>query len=72
MLEAFTFGAPPHGGIAIGVERNCMNLSGEQSLREVQAFPMTASGHTAVMTAPGALSPEQLQELGLQIRSPRA
>ena len=67
MLEAFSFGAPPHGGIALGVERNIMNLTGESYLREVQAFPMTSSGKTAVMAAPSVLSPTQLAELHLQI-----
>lgn len=69
MLEAFSFGAPPHGGIALGVERNIMNLAGEQYLREVQAFPTTASGHTSVMNAPSPLGGEQLHELGLTLRT---
>lgn len=68
MLEAFAFGTPPHGGIAIGVERNIMNLTGEDYLREVQAFPMTSGGRTAVMDAPNELSSEQLKELGLEIK----
>ena len=59
MLEAFTYGAPPHGGIAIGVERVVMNMTGEEHLREVQAFPMTRGGQTAVMKAPKPLTPEQ-------------
>ena len=67
MLEAFTYGAPPHGGIAIGVERVVMNMTGEEHLREVQAFPMTRGGQTAVMKAPKPLTPEQLLELGLRI-----
>ena len=68
ILEAFTFGTPPHGGIALGVERNVMNLTGEESLREVQAFPMTRKGQTAVMNAPKPLTVEQLLELGLSIK----
>ncbi len=67
MLEAFAFGTPPHGGIALGVERNVMNLTNEVSLREVQAFPTTSSGITAVMDAPSTLSAEQLRELGLTL-----
>lgn len=67
MLEAFEYGAPPHGGIAHGVERLTMILAGEQWLRETQAFPQTAKGHTAVMSAPSELKKEQLQELGLKI-----
>jgi aspartyl-tRNA synthetase len=67
MLEAFTYGTPPHGGIALGVERNVMNLTGETSLREVQAFPMTRKGQTAVMSAPKPLTLDQLLELGLRV-----
>jgi aspartyl-tRNA synthetase len=68
MLEAFKYGTPPHGGIALGVERNVMNLTGEESLREVQAFPMTRKGQTAVMNAPKPLEIEQLLELGLSVK----
>ena len=68
MLNAFKFGAPPHGGIALGVERSMMNLTGETHLREVQAFPMTRGGQTAVMRAPKELSDAQLQELGIAIK----
>lgn len=67
MLKAFTYGTPPHGGIALGIERNIMNLTGETQLREVQAFPMTRRGHTAVMKAPKSLTPEQLAELQLRV-----
>lgn len=67
ILEAFTFGTPPHGGIALGVERNVMNLMGEEALREVQAFPMTRKGLTSVMNAPKPLAVEQLIELGLSV-----
>lgn len=68
MLEAFRYGTPPHGGIALGVERNVMNLTGEEALREVQAFPMTRKGKTAVMNGPKSLEIEQLLELGLSIK----
>jgi aspartyl-tRNA synthetase len=63
MLRAFKLGTPPHGGIALGIERNLMNLTGETYLREVQAFPMTRGGQTAVMQAPKPLSDAQLDEL---------
>ncbi len=69
LLEAFTYGAPPHGGIALGVERNIMNLTGELNLREVQAFPMTRGGQTAVMKAPKELTKEQLKELKIKIEN---
>ncbi|MBI5456584.1 aspartate--tRNA ligase [Candidatus Kaiserbacteria bacterium] len=68
MLEAFRYGAPPHGGIAIGIERMLMTVMGENYLREVQAFPMTRGGQTAVMKAPKPLSDKQLSELGLEIK----
>jgi aspartyl-tRNA synthetase len=68
MLEAFKFGAPPHGGIALGIERNLMNLTGESYLREVQAFPMTRGGQTSVMKAPKPLTDKQLAELGISIQ----
>lgn len=67
IIEAFKYGTPPHGGIALGVERNVMNLTGEEALREVQAFPMTRKGQTSVMNAPKPLSVEQLLELGLSV-----
>lgn len=67
MLKAFRHGTPPHGGIALGIERTIMNLTGETYLREVQAFPMTRGGQTAVMKAPKPLTDKQLKELGLKI-----
>jgi len=67
MLEAFELGTPPHGGIAFGLERSVMNLTGETSLREVQAFPQTRKGQTAVMSAPKPLTKEQLKELGIAV-----
>lgn len=67
MLEAFSYGVPPHGGIALGVERNIMNLANETYLREVQPFPMTGRGKTSIMNAPTPATPEQLVELGLSV-----
>lgn len=67
MLEAFKYGTPPHGGIALGIERNLMNLTHESYLREVQAFPMTRGGKTSVMNAPKELNDKQLKELGLKV-----
>ena len=67
MLRALSYGAPPHGGIALGTERILMTLTGEQHLREVQAFPMTRGGQTSVMKAPKPLLPEQLLELGISV-----
>lgn len=68
ILKALEYGAPPHGGIALGVERNIMNLTGEEALRDVQAFPMTRGGQTSVMSGPSKLSKEQLDELGIDVK----
>ena len=67
MLEAFSYGAPPHGGIALGLDRHVALLSGEASIKETMAFPMTATGRTAIMDAPALVSEEQLKELGIKI-----
>ena len=67
MLEAFTFGAPPHGGIALGIDRHVALLSGEDSIKEVIAFPMTSTGRTAVTNAPSEVKDEQLKELGIKV-----
>ncbi len=67
MLEAFGFGAPPHGGIALGLDRHVALLRGESSIKETMAFPMTSTGRTAVMDAPATASEEQLKELGIKI-----
>ncbi|MBW7944722.1 aspartate--tRNA ligase [Patescibacteria group bacterium] len=71
MLEAFEVGTPPHGGIALGLDRHVMMLAGESSLREVIAFPMTSSGKTAVMDAPASITDEQLKELHLRLDGSR-
>ena len=68
LLEAFQFGAPPHGGIALGMDRLLMLLARRRTLRDVIAFPKSASGRDPMMGAPGGVAPEQLEELGLQLR----
>ncbi len=68
MLEAFELGTPPHGGIALGIDRLVMLLAGETSLKEAIAFPMTSSGRTAIMDAPSSVDKKTLDELGLAIR----
>jgi len=68
MIEALSFGAPPHGGIAHGVERNLMTLMQEDYLRDVQAFPQTSSGRTSVMNAPSEINEKQLKELHIEIK----
>lgn len=67
MLEAFEVGTPPHGGIALGLDRLVMLLAGETSLKEAIAFPMTSSGRTAVMQAPAPVTENQLKELSLKV-----
>jgi len=67
MLKAFSYGVPPHGGIAIGIERFMMCLTGETSIKDVQAFPQTSSGQTSVMDAPSPIDESQLRDLGLTI-----
>jgi aspartyl-tRNA synthetase len=66
LLQAFDLGAPPHGGIALGLDRFTMVLAGETSIKEVVAFPNSGSGKTSVMNAPAPVDPSQLQEVGLQ------
>lgn len=68
MLEAFEYGAPPHGGIALGVDRLVMLLANEDNIREVIAFPKTQSATDLLMGAPSAVEEKQLQELHLCIR----
>ncbi|MFZ1721213.1 MAG: amino acid--tRNA ligase-related protein [Microgenomates group bacterium] len=67
MLQAFEVGTPPHGGIALGLDRLAMLAAGETSLREVIPFPMSSSGRTSVMVAPNYLEETQLEELELSV-----
>lgn len=67
MLEAFKLGAPPHGGIACGIDRWAMLLTGESDLREVTAFPMTSGGRTSVMSAPNEISDDTLKDLSIKV-----
>jgi aspartyl-tRNA synthetase len=65
LLDAFRFGAPPHGGIALGLDRICMIAARAPSIRDVIAFPKTASGTCLMTESPSPVSPAQLAELGL-------
>ena len=69
MLRAFSLGTPPHGGIGMGLDRHVMVLAGEESLKEVIMFPMSSTGHTAVMDAPNLVDDALLAEFGLQHKS---
>ena len=67
MLNAFRFGAPPHGGLAPGIDRIVMLLAQEPNLREVIAFPMTQNAEDLLMSAPSPVSEKQLRELHIRI-----
>ena len=73
LLDAFQFGAPPHGGIAFGWDRIVMLLAGADSLREVIAFPKTGGGYDPLTAAPAPITPEQRKEAGVDAKpEPRA
>ncbi len=67
MLEAFTYGAPPHGGFAPGIDRIVMILQNEPNIREVIAFPKTGEGRDLMMGSPAPISDKQLKELGIKL-----
>jgi aspartyl-tRNA synthetase len=67
MLTAFTYGAPPHGGIAPGIDRMQMILENEPSIREVIAFPKTGEGRDPLMQAPGSVTDQQLKDLHIKV-----
>ena len=67
LATAFKYGAPPHGGMAPGIDRILMLIQDEPNLREVQAFPPNASGQDQMMGSPSVLEPKQLEELGIKV-----
>jgi aspartyl-tRNA synthetase len=67
-LDALTYGTPPHGGIALGIDRIAMLLSGEKSLREVIAFPKTTAAQDLMAESPSEVDPTQLDELGIAVK----
>jgi aspartyl-tRNA synthetase len=68
LLDAFRFGAPPHAGFAVGIDRFTAILAGEENIREVIAFPKTQSGVDPLTGAPSQLDPRQLKDLGLRLQ----
>ncbi len=72
LLDAFSFGAPPHGGIALGWDRVVMLLSGASSLREVIAFPKSGGGYDPLTAAPAPITPQQRKEAGVDFVPPAA
>ncbi|MGE5565808.1 MAG: aspartate--tRNA ligase [Parcubacteria group bacterium] len=70
MLNAFRYGAPPHGGLAPGIDRIVMLLAGETAIREVIAFPLNQQGEDLLMTAPSGVTEKQLKELHIRLAPP--
>ena len=71
MYNAFTYGAPPHAGIAPGVDRMVMLLAGEDSIREIIPFPMNKNAQDVMMDAPSAVTQKQLDELHIALVKPK-
>ena len=67
LLGAFEYGAPPHGGIALGFDRLCALLGGQESIRDFIAFPKNNSGRDMMLDAPAAIDKKQLDELNISL-----
>jgi aspartyl-tRNA synthetase len=67
LMNAFEFGAPPHGGIALGFDRLCAMFGGSDSIRDYIAFPKNNAGRDVMIDSPSKISEEQLKELGIRV-----
>jgi hypothetical protein len=70
LMDAFKFGAPPHGGLAFGFDRLCSLFGGSDSIRDYIAFPKNNAGRDVMLDAPGCIDQSQLDELYLELRKP--
>jgi aspartyl-tRNA synthetase len=71
LMNAFKFGAPPHGGLAFGFDRLCSLFGGDSSIRDYIAFPKNNAGRDVMLDGPSAIDPAQLDELFLQLVEPK-
>jgi len=69
LMEAFEYGAPPHGGVAFGFDRLCTIMGGQESIRDFIAFPKNNSGRDVMIDSPSDIDEAQLKELSIALRS---